>query len=58
MRKVIQSRIYDTDKATKVADYWNCLSTSDFNNLSESIYRTKKGSWFLHGIGGYLIRIK
>lgn len=52
MRKVIDKKVYDTKTAELLAEYDNGLSTSDFRNLSESLYKTKKGAYFLEGEGG------
>ncbi len=29
MKKVIDGKLYDTEKATMIADYWNGLDSSD-----------------------------
>lgn len=50
--KIIDGKRYNTETATEVASYWNGLSTSDFRNLSETLYRTPKGAWFIVGSGG------
>jgi len=52
MVKVIDGKRYNCDTATEVAHYWNGLSSSDFNNLSETLYITQKGNFFLYGSGG------
>lgn len=52
MKAIIQGKRYDTEKATEVAHFWNGLAASDFGNISETLYLTAKGSWFLHGKGG------
>lgn len=54
MKKIIDGKIYNTETATKIATYWNRLSVSDFNNMTEWLYRTSKGTWFLAGEGGAL----
>jgi len=54
MKKIINGKRYDTKMAEQVASYWNGCSTSDFNNVSEQLYHTKKGAWFLCGEGGAL----
>lgn len=56
MKKVIDRKIYNTETATLVAEYWNGLSNSDFRNLSEDLYRTKNGQWFIHGSGGAMTK--
>ena len=52
MIKTIDGKRYNTDTAEMVCDYWNGLAGSDFNNLSETLYITKKGNFFLYGTGG------
>jgi len=55
MKQVISGFIYDTDKAEEVwtASYSN---PSDFKHWSETLYRTKKGAFFLAGGGGPMSR--
>jgi hypothetical protein len=52
MKKVIDRKIYNTETATEIHHYWNGRGTSDFGNVSEWLYRTPKGAYFLHGKGG------
>jgi len=52
MKKVIDGKVYNTDTATKVAEWDNGRPYNDFNNVTETLYITKKGNWFLHGEGG------
>lgn len=52
MKKIINGKKYDTETATKVAEYWNGCSTSDFNYLYEELYRKRTGEFFLYGSGG------
>lgn len=52
MIKIINGKRYNTETATEIAKYWNGLSTSDFRNVSEALYMSKKGSFFLCGSGG------
>ncbi|MEG0774375.1 hypothetical protein [Clostridium sp.] len=56
MRKVIERRVYDTETALIIAEYWNGLGRNDFGYFEETLYRTKKGSFFLYGSGGPLTR--
>lgn len=56
MKKVIDRKVYNTETAELVAEYWNGLGTSDFRFLSEDLYRTRKGNYFLHGSGGAMTR--
>lgn len=52
MKKVINGKSYNTETADKVASWSNDYSTSDFNWCEESLYKTKKGQWFIAGEGG------
>ena len=44
--------MYNTEKAKKLAHFWNGLGVGDFNNVSEDLYITNKGSVFIAGEGG------
>jgi len=52
MRQVIAGRLFDTERATRVACGGNGLSRRDFNSIEESLYKTTKGAWFTAGEGG------
>lgn len=52
MRKIINGKRYDTETAQVVAKWCNGLSTTDFHRVDETLYRTKRGNWFIHGEGG------
>lgn len=52
MKKIIDGVLYNTETAQNLAEYWNGCTHSDFNYMAETIYRTKKGNFFLHGEGG------
>jgi len=52
MKKIIEGKIYNTEIAEMIADWDIGLSSSDFNNCSEKLYRTKNGAWFIAGSGG------
>lgn len=52
MKKVINKKVYDTDKAKKIGDWDNGLYGNDINACAEALYRTKSGAYFLHGSGG------
>lgn len=54
MKRVIDGKLYNTETATKIGSYWNGLSTGDFRRVSEELYRTKSGNYFLAGTGGPL----
>jgi len=52
MKKVIDGKLYNTETALKIEEYWNGYGYSDFNNCTEALYKTQKGKYFLHGEGG------
>jgi hypothetical protein len=51
MKKIINGKKYDTDTAEEVA-YASYGHPSDFSHWRETLYRTKNGTFFLHGVGG------
>jgi hypothetical protein len=55
MKATINQLIYNTETADKVASDSYGYS-SDFNHWSETLYKTKKGNYFLHGEGGAMSR--
>ncbi|HHX24281.1 MAG TPA: hypothetical protein GX723_09810 [Thermoanaerobacterales bacterium] len=56
MKKVIGKKLYDTETATLIAEYWNVLGKGDFNYLSDDLYVTPNGNYFLSGEGGALTK--
>ena len=51
MKRIIDGLCYDTTKATEVAsDYYGYHG--EYNYYEETLYRTKSGRYFLHGMGG------
>jgi hypothetical protein len=52
MKKIIDGRLYNTETATELGDFWNGLGVNDFNSLSETLYRKKNGELFLYVQGG------
>jgi len=52
MMKVINGKKYDTETAEFCAEYWNGLSTRDFEYYKEELYRKRTGEYFLCGYGG------
>jgi len=51
MKKTINGKRYDTEKAELIAEF-SRSNPSDFNYVSEKLYRTKIGNWFIAGEGG------
>ncbi len=54
MKKVIEGKVYNTETAEELHDWSNHYPCSDFKACSESLYRTKKGAFFIAGSGGPL----
>jgi len=52
MKQVIDGKIYNTETALEIGNWSNGYYTNDFHHLDISLYRTKKGSYFLAGDGG------
>lgn len=52
MRKIINGKSYDTDKATIVGSWNNGNWDSDFDYVSEELYRKRTGEYFVYGEGG------
>ena len=52
MKKVINGRLYNTETAQKIEEYWNGYGSSNFDFCKEVLYKTKNGRYFLHGEGG------
>lgn len=51
MKKVIEGKLYNTATAEYLAE-WHYSNPSDFSYVSEDLYRTKMGNYFLCGEGG------
>lgn len=52
MKAVINGKRYNTETAEEVGEYQNALGYNDFRHIEESLYKTKKGAFFLAGSGG------
>lgn len=52
MKKIIDNILYNTETAELIAEYWNGIDHNDFDYLTEELYRTQKGNFFLYGEGG------
>ena len=52
MKQVIQNRLYDTDKAKKLAEWDDGKGIGSFAHVVETLYRKRTGEYFLHGVGG------
>lgn len=49
---VIKHKRYNTETATLIGEWGNGLGCGDFNAMTEKLYVTKKGSFFLYYWGG------
>lgn len=56
MKKVINGKVYNTETATRIANWDNGIYGSDFNACEETLYLTAKGTYFVHGEGGAMSR--
>ena len=52
MKKIINGKVYNTDTATKIAEYENGSVTDGLHYYTETLYRKKTGEYFIHGEGG------
>ena len=52
MKKIINKKTYNTETAEEIAEYNNGLGYTDWGYVSEELYRTKKGRFFLYVEGG------
>jgi hypothetical protein len=52
MKKVIDGKVYNTETAEAVYSWDNGHYAGDFKQCEETLYRTKKGVFFLYGEGG------
>ena len=51
MKKIINNKVYDTNKATEVGS-WESGRGGGFNHIAETLYQKRTGEFFLHGEGG------
>lgn len=51
MKKIINGKVYDTEKAKKVASWYSSYARNDFNYYEEELYKKKTGEFFLYGEG-------
>lgn len=52
MNKIIDGNRYDTKTATELGYMDNGYQTNDFYYFGETLCRTPKGNYFIHGYGG------
>ena len=56
MKKIINGKVYDTEKAKQVASYSSAGSWRDFQHYEETLYLKRTGEYFLFGEGGPMTR--
>jgi hypothetical protein len=54
MKKLLNGKLYDTAKASKLAQFTNGAPPHSPQYIKETLYRTPRGNYFIHGSGGYL----
>lgn len=54
MKQIIDGKMYNTETATLVGEYWNGYGRGDFNFVVEELYQKKNKEFFLYGEGGPL----
>ena len=52
MKQIIEGKAYNTETAELIGGDHNGHHHGDFRQKSETLYKTAKGNFFLHGIGG------
>ena len=52
MKKVINGKMYNTETAELIHDWDNGRFSNDFRYRTKTLYRTKKGAWFIRHEGG------
>lgn len=52
MKKIINGKCYDTEKAEFLGYWCNTGDTRDFYHIREKLYRKNNGEFFLFGSGG------
>lgn len=53
-KKIINGKLYNTETATLVGEWWNDYCCNDYRYCEENLYRKENGEFFLHGEGGPL----
>lgn len=54
MKKIIDGKRYDTEKAELIFEWDNGVFPNDFRFREKNLYRTQNGNWFLVHQGGAL----
>lgn len=56
MKKVLDGKIYNTEKAEKLYEWCNRKFVGDLEYCEEALYRTPKGAYFIFGRGGAMTK--
>lgn len=54
MKKILDGKLYDTQKAKMIGEHCNGYWKSDFRYKNEELYKKENGEFFLYGEGGPL----
>ena len=54
MKRVINGKAYNTETAECLCESTNGYHPQDFKYCKEALYQTKKGAYFIFGVGGGL----
>jgi len=52
MKKIINKKLYNTETALNLAEYWHRYNRGDFSWYEEVLYVKRTGEYFLYGKGG------
>jgi len=58
MKQVISGKLYNTETAELVHKWENGEFINDFRYYKESLYKTKKGAYFISGKGGAMSKYR
>ena len=58
MKRYINGKMYDTEKARFIGSDSNAGHWRDFNHYEESLYRKRTGEFFLYGRGGPMTKYR
>jgi hypothetical protein len=57
MKAIIENKVYDTETAERIGFWENMRDNGNFRYKAEQLFRTKKGSFFLHAEGGSMTEL-
>lgn len=52
MKQVVLGKTYDTETAEEIGSHENEYGNGDFRWIEETLYKRKRGGYFVHGRGG------